>query len=188
MSDPDEDADNREWTKQNIVSSVMEFGDFARYVIGTNFHNSNWLSLRLDEEPWRSIETQEEALSLKLSDSERLVWEEYQNAEIEFEILRRIRLIREESRQAEDQNTPSEEDKIIVTPDTGEFIRRLFPILHQNNELPEKRSRDRGNRADIRKRTGNATVNVYCGAPGRVWCNLAGKKVKTEGNARRALI
>ena len=139
MSDSNEDPDNRDWAKQNIVTSVMGFGDFARYVIGTNFHNSNWLSLRLNEDPWQSIEAQEEALSLKLSDSERLVWEEYKNAEIEFEISRRIRVIREESRQAEDQNTPSDgEDKIPITdPETGEFIRWGYPIPRQNYELPE---------------------------------------------------
>ena len=138
MSDPDEDADISEWAKTDIVSSVMEFGDFARYVIGTNFHNSSWLSLRLDEDPWRSIEAQEEALSLKLSDAERLAWEEYKNAEIEFEIPRKIRLIREESRQAEDQNTPFEEDRIPITdPETGEFIRWGYPIPRQNYELPE---------------------------------------------------
>ena len=139
MSDPDEDADNREWAKQDIVTSVMGFGDFARYVIGTNFHNSNWLSLHLNEDPWQSIDAQEEALLLKLSDPERLAWEEYKNAEIAFEISRRIRLIREESKQAEDRNMPSDgEDKIPITdPYTGEFIGWGYPIPRQNYELPE---------------------------------------------------
>ena len=50
------------------------------------YTSSNWLSLRLDEDPWQSIDAQEEALRLKLSDSERLAWEEYKNAEIELEI------------------------------------------------------------------------------------------------------
>ncbi len=132
------DSGEAEWSRNRIGTSVMS-DDFARYVIGTNFHHSNWLSLRLNEDPWQSIEAQEEALSLKLSDSERLVWEEYKNAEIEFEISRRIRVIREESRQAEDQNTPSDgEDKIPITdPETGEFIRWGYPIPRQNYELPE---------------------------------------------------
>lgn len=139
MSNSQEDPDNRDWAKQNIVSSVMGFGDFARYVIGTNTHSTNWLSLRLDEDPWRSIEELKEALRLKLSDSERLAWDEHKNAEIKFEISQSIRLIREESRQVEDQNTPSDgEDKIPITdPETGEFIGWGYPIPRQNYELPE---------------------------------------------------
>ena len=138
MPDLSGDLDNRDWTKDRIAESVMD-DDFARYVIGTNTHSTNWLSLHLDEDPWLSIEAQEEALRLKLSNSERLVWKKYKNAEIEFETSRRIRLIREESRQAEDQNTPSDgEDKIPITdPKTGKFIRWGYPIPRQNYELPE---------------------------------------------------
>ena len=133
------DLQDRDRAKTDIVSSVMLHGDFARYVIGTNSYFTNWLSLRLDEDPWRSIEELKEALRLKLSDSERLAWEEYKNAEIEFEISQSIRLIREKSRQAEDQNTPSDgEDKIPITdPKTGKFIRWGYPIPRQNYELPE---------------------------------------------------
>lgn len=134
MSDPDEDADNREWAKQNIVSSVMEFGDFARYVIGTNFHHSNWLSLRLDEEPWRSIEAQEEALSLKLSDSENLAWEEYKKADAKLtklEIARKLEFVLEEDRQTHDQNTP------FVIPSEGDELSKKDPEAKQAEQAFE---------------------------------------------------
>ncbi len=105
MSDSNGDPDNRDWGKRNIVSSVMGFGDFARYVIGTNTHSTNWLSLRLDEDPWRSIEAQEKALRRKLSDSERLAWEKYENADIELKISPRFEFVWVKGKQAEDQNT-----------------------------------------------------------------------------------
>lgn len=35
----------------SIQISVMNDGDFARYIIGTNLYRTNWRSLRLDEEP-----------------------------------------------------------------------------------------------------------------------------------------
>lgn len=38
-----------------IQFSVMNDGDFARYVIGTNWHQTNWLSLSLDEKPWQQM-------------------------------------------------------------------------------------------------------------------------------------
>ena len=45
------------WSRNKIRHSVMGdiLGDFSRYVIGTGY-KSNWLSLRLDEEPWQSVE------------------------------------------------------------------------------------------------------------------------------------
>ena len=86
------DSDERDWGKRNIVSSVMIGGDFARYVIGTNSHSTNWLSLNLNEDPWRSIEAQEEALRRKLSDSESLAWEEYKKADTKLTKLETARI------------------------------------------------------------------------------------------------
>ena len=41
----------------SIHLSVMNDGDFTRYVIGTNWHRTNWLSLSLDEKPWMPSES-----------------------------------------------------------------------------------------------------------------------------------
>ena len=46
------DSGKLEWARNRIGSSVME-DDFARYVIGTNFWQSDWLALGLDEAPWK---------------------------------------------------------------------------------------------------------------------------------------
>ncbi len=147
MSDPDEDADNREWAKQNIVSSVMEFGDFARYVIGTNFHNSSWLSLRLDEEPWLSIEAQEKALRLKLSDSERLAWEEYKKADTKLKKIENLRWLKYLEKDAQKNDSGTEHAKQIFENTlktlrstlTAEHLTKFDTILQAKSEDNEKR-------------------------------------------------
>ena len=133
------DLQDRDWAKTDIVSSVMLGGDFARYVIGTNSHTTNWLSLRLDEDPWRSIEEQEKALSRKLSDSERLAWEEYEKYKVtasRLDFLQRMRLAQVKDKQAEDQDKLfDKEDKIPITdPETGKFIRWGYPIPRKKDE------------------------------------------------------
>ena len=61
------------------IFSVMD-DDFARYVIGTNFKQTNWLSLRLDEDSWQSPEERTEAWISKLDDKELEAWKEYQDS------------------------------------------------------------------------------------------------------------
>lgn len=52
------ESHDRDWARDRITESVME-DDFARYVIGTNWWSTKWLSLRLDEDPWRSSESED---------------------------------------------------------------------------------------------------------------------------------
>jgi hypothetical protein len=72
------DSGELEWGRNRIGSSVMD-DDFARYVIGTNWSStsSNWLSLTLDEAPWRPLPRPEDQLRLlvgEFSDNERKAW------------------------------------------------------------------------------------------------------------------
>ena len=71
-----------EWSRNRIRYSVMGdiFGDFARYVIGTDFA-SNWLSLHLDEGLWQSPEERTKAFISRLSETERLAWDNFRIAE-----------------------------------------------------------------------------------------------------------
>ena len=59
IPDLNDDQQYKELAKRIIVSSVIRGGDFESYIIGTNTHSTNWLSLRLDEDPWRSIKIRE---------------------------------------------------------------------------------------------------------------------------------
>ena len=87
---PDEETVNKIKEKDSnhsvweIVDSVIGFGDFARYVIGTNSGRLDWLPIRLDDEPWISPEEQTQDFLSKLDSSERTAWERYEAAKSAF--------------------------------------------------------------------------------------------------------
>lgn len=65
------------WGHHRIRSSVMD-DDFGRYVIGTNSWSTNWLSLRLDEPQWMSLDLRVERAASTLTEAEREGWELFQ--------------------------------------------------------------------------------------------------------------
>ena len=56
-------------------------GDFGTYVIGRR-GSFPWISLPLTEEPWQSPEERTQSLLPRLSEAERLAWEEYDSAQM----------------------------------------------------------------------------------------------------------
>ena len=79
------DSGELEWARNRIGSSVMD-DDFARYVIGTNSSStsSSWLSLRLNEPPWKPLPRTEEqlrSLVAEFSGEERKAWERFEAAD-----------------------------------------------------------------------------------------------------------
>jgi hypothetical protein len=79
------DSGELEWARNRIGSSVMD-GDFARYIIGMNWASTSrcWLSLVLDEPPWKpppSPEDQLQVLFAELSAEERMAWDEFAAAD-----------------------------------------------------------------------------------------------------------
>ena len=78
LSSASDDSREIELARHQIEFSVMH-DDFARYVIGTNSGRTNWLSLRLEEEPWLSHTERIRAWKSKLSRQELKVWEEYES-------------------------------------------------------------------------------------------------------------
>ncbi len=93
------DSGDLEWARNRIGSSVMS-DDFAWYVIGTNSSSKGWLSLRLDEPPWKSHEERLVEVVSTFSDAEKSAWQNFEQANDAL-----IRL------------TPI---KVIVMPATGE--------------------------------------------------------------------
>jgi hypothetical protein len=71
-------AQSVSWGQRRIRSSVM-LDDFGRYVIGTNSWKTNWLSLRLDEPMWMSLELRTERAVAMLTQDERAGWELFQS-------------------------------------------------------------------------------------------------------------
>ena len=80
--DMEQKAGESDWAKGSwgaIESSVLTWGDFARYIIGTNSSSQSrdWLTTTLNEEPWRSREQREADLSSQLSEKERKALNNY---------------------------------------------------------------------------------------------------------------
>lgn len=80
------DSRELEWSRNVIGSSVTGFGDFARYIIGTNSSagSREYLSLRLDEPTWSPPPTPTERLSALVadfSDDERSAWQAFDMAD-----------------------------------------------------------------------------------------------------------
>ncbi|MCG6118383.1 MAG: hypothetical protein MEQ07_09360 [Aquimonas sp.] len=80
------DSRDLEWSRNVIGTSVTDFGDFARYVIGTNSSagSREYLSLQLDEPPWTpppSPAEQLTALVADLSDDELSAWQAFDVAD-----------------------------------------------------------------------------------------------------------
>jgi len=72
------DEGDLEWARNRIGSSVMS-DDFARYVIGTNssLGSNHWLSLRLEDHPWKSSNERMATLTKDFSTDENLAWESF---------------------------------------------------------------------------------------------------------------
>lgn len=88
-----EASDSVTWGHHRIRSSVMS-DDFGRYVIGTNSWTTNFLSLRLDEPQWMSLDQRIERAVSTLNEAERTGWELFRRAEkaVNHEVfLRRIK-------------------------------------------------------------------------------------------------
>jgi hypothetical protein len=73
----EEGTSDEKWARMHLYGSVMGFGDFARYVIGTNFGHFEWSSSRLDEPRKPSRKEIYEAFVQSLTDRQRRAWERY---------------------------------------------------------------------------------------------------------------
>ena len=105
------DGGNLEWSRNRIRRSVLD-DDFFYYVIGRD-SRSNWLALGFDEEPWESPEERLQHLLLRLNESERLAWDEFEStrealSKIEMESLRQLRFSNE-------QDDVSETSQVLIS-------------------------------------------------------------------------
>ncbi|MCY4109706.1 MAG: ATP-binding protein, partial [Chloroflexi bacterium] len=137
--------------KSAIVFSVMSHGDFAWYVIGPH---SPWLSLRLDEEPWRSPDVRLTDLADTFNAEERSAWEEFRKAKEALPI--RILVKSGASEEASDGNevlefetTHATTDGALAERDCEIALERLLATLRSEtlaelNEISEQKSQDPG--------------------------------------------
>lgn len=73
------DSQDLKFARFSIDFSVTGGGDFARYVIGTNFSStsSDWLSLRLEDPAWQSLDERILELVEGFSEGERGAWKTF---------------------------------------------------------------------------------------------------------------
>lgn len=64
---------DEEWALHSIFSSVT-YGDFGRYVIGTNSSSTSWLSLRMDAPEWKSPEKRIDELVATFTRPQKARW------------------------------------------------------------------------------------------------------------------
>ncbi len=118
------DGGDLEWSRNRIRWSVMD-DDFARYVIGDDF-SSDWLSLRLGEEPWKSPEERKQALLLELNEPELAAWNKYETAKSKLPLL--IRLVFGKMKDAEGDSDEVEGSLVL-------------PIGEQTDEQDDEQAR-----------------------------------------------
>lgn len=73
-----------------IYHSVMGFGDFARYVVGTNSYTSDWTSQRLGQATQPTHKEIYEAFVNSLTKRQKAAWEAYQNVRKNIETYREM--------------------------------------------------------------------------------------------------
>lgn len=85
-TETDEFKSQEDWTMYSLYESVMGFGDFARYVIGTNNNLSNWSKIRINEPDPVTLKDMYNDFVNSLDEGELAGWEKFQEARNELNL------------------------------------------------------------------------------------------------------
>ena len=99
----EEDMPDEEWGRVAICSSVMGFGDFARYVIGTNsgIGSRHWLSHRIDEPPRPTRREMYHSFVDSLTERQKKAWDRYNITRSNVRLYRTMDRIMDQSEKLE---------------------------------------------------------------------------------------
>jgi len=89
-SELQEGMPDEERARVHLYNSVMGFGDFARYIIGTNSGHFEWSARRLNEPRKPSRKEIYEDFVESLTDRQRKAWERYHTIRMNVELFRRL--------------------------------------------------------------------------------------------------
>ena len=135
-----------------IYFSVMDSGDFARYVIGTNSYSFDWTSRRLSESPQPTRKQIYESFVASISRKQKKSLDEYANIQGHFEFFLRLD---DETRQKEYEELTEEIFRNLLT-EAQQNLRKMFrsqkrSILDQHiiPYLSDPRQRDDEHRFDL---------------------------------------
>ena len=81
---------DEERARLHLYISVMGFGDFARYIIGTNSGNFEWSSRRLNEPRKPSQKEMYETFVQSLTDKQKQAWDQYHTIRMNVDFHRRV--------------------------------------------------------------------------------------------------
>lgn len=90
-ADTDNYKSDKEWAMYSLYDSVMGYGDFARYVIGTNRNYSNWSTKKICEPDEKSLDDIYNDFILSLNTHQKSAWDVLENARSnlsDYDILR----------------------------------------------------------------------------------------------------
>ena len=138
------DSHDGKWSQQRIYYSVMA-DDFARYVIGTNTGYSKWLSLRIEDSPWKFPEEVYDEFILSLTENEKAKWDQFQSShqnlkERTQEVLgnltkEQLEIIAKVFREEENPDSNSKNDKQrVIDPEDELEIIELESLVHEAAE------------------------------------------------------
>ncbi len=81
---------DEEWARLHLYDSVMGFGDFARYIIGTNGGFFEWSSRRLDEPKQPSRKEIYESFIQSLTNRQKKAWTQYHTIRMNIDFHKRL--------------------------------------------------------------------------------------------------
>jgi hypothetical protein len=84
------DMPEDEKARLHLYDSVMGFGDFARYIIGTNSHRFDWSSRRLGEPKKPSGKEMTESFVGSLTVKQKKAWQTYQSLQTTLDLYKRM--------------------------------------------------------------------------------------------------
>ncbi len=122
-----ENMDDREWARWHLYNSVMGFGDFTRYVIGTNHGDFEWSSRRIDEPTTKQIcairEQKYEEFIESLTERQRKAWERYERVRSNVSYCKRLDAAKQ--REYLDREFSNEELDSILARKEKIFLRTI---------------------------------------------------------------
>jgi len=112
-----------EWARLSIYNSVMGFGDFARYVIGTNSGSFEWTKTRLGKRPSMTAKDRYEQFLGNLNAGQSKAWHGFQ--EVQWHGV--IQNLRQNLDDQSKETTPKNNRKNVLRAAEKAFLATLSP-------------------------------------------------------------
>lgn len=125
---------DEEWARVALYSSVMGFGDFARYIIGTNSDHFEWSSCPLGEPREPSRKETFDSFVQSLTDRQREAFDRYQNLRSGVRVYRGLN----ERQRAERYEHQFSDEELHAAVDTAERSLRRTLGQRKLNMLEEE--------------------------------------------------